>query len=165
MKPHDYPDDWVPPKPTGEPDISVPAWQFQALLRGAFNRSMHQYADMARADSNAADQVKTRGNTLRDEDKPPKLAADRKDATKTAAVRAAKAPRRDEGGREITDEDILASIVQAVRDLDERLTQFEERKAADDRRRQAEADAARVLTELEDAMAQRYGTEGEEEDQ
>jgi hypothetical protein len=112
--------DWIPPKPVYMDDLlivdpvlgKVPFWKSliynSAMLRNAVERQQRN------------DSVET--TPLREEDKPPRLAADE---------RAAQA---------LSDED-LKKIEDAVDRLDERLTKLEARK-----------DAERKLLELEDAL-------------
>jgi hypothetical protein len=67
-------DDWRPPKSSGVEDVTIERWKLDALLRGAFNRSM---TDLARADSAAAVAADIPAATAGPPEKsPPPLAAD-----------------------------------------------------------------------------------------
>ena len=101
--------DWVAPKADdGDPEISIEKWKFDALLRGAFNRSMQQISDMARADD-----VAGKASALPPEDKPPPLAAD---AEELPAI----------------DPDVLDAIESKIDELATRMDRLERRKAAAD---------------------------------
>ena len=113
--------DWIPPRPVYMDDLlivdpvlgKVPFWKSliynSAMLRNAVERQQ-------RNDS-------VEHTPLRDEDKPPRLAADEKAAQAT-----------------LSDDD-LATIEKAVDALDQRLAQLEARR-----------DAERKLLALEDAL-------------
>jgi hypothetical protein len=108
--------DWTPPKiDNGEPEVSLEKWKFDALLRGAFNRSMQTIAEMARDDAAAG------ASQLGEEDKPPRLAADR-----NADAETPKPP-----PREPIPPEVLAAIEDRIEQLTERLDRFERMKQAE----------------------------------
>jgi hypothetical protein len=104
--------DWVPPKADdGEPEISIERWKFDALLRGAFNRSMQQISEMARADDGVG------ASALPEEAKPPPLAADAEEPEPmpNAAI----------------DPDLMEIIEAKLDELATRMDALERRKAAE----------------------------------
>ena len=109
MNPYDANTDWVAPKADdGEPEISLERWKFDALLRGAFNRSMQQISDMARAD----DADSAGASELGYETKPPPSAADAEEPSPV-------------------DPEWIEAIDKAVDALTVRVGKLEKRRAAD----------------------------------
>jgi hypothetical protein len=100
--------DWVPPaRDNGEPEMSLPRWQFDALLRGAFNRSMQTLAETARNDDAPG------ASALPEEQKPPTLAADAEPVTPTI------------------DAETMRMIEDRIEELTARLDRYERRMAAE----------------------------------
>jgi hypothetical protein len=110
-------------------------WKARALSIGWFQRQI-QTAQMARDDS-ADDSVGSRVTPMRDEDKPPPLAADEVEPEARAG--------------ELSAED-FAAIEDACDRLDARLTKLEQRR-----------DAERKLEELEDALLEASDVKGGDE--
>jgi hypothetical protein len=117
---YDQNDDWPsyrPPPNNGEPEVSIERWKFDALLRGAFNRSMQTMAESVRNDDEGHD-VRGEPSTLNvapPDELPPRLAADDQPALTEPAI----------------PPEVLAAIEQKIDELTERLDRFERMKEAE----------------------------------
>jgi hypothetical protein len=120
----------------------IPLWKARAM-RLAYTQTAMPIATRAddAATAPAIVPAKRKGNGMSDERKPPPLKAD-------ASKPKSRYTRVDKQG--------IDMIMNTIADPERRLDEFEAKRAA-------EARAEAALTELEDAMARRYGTEEPEE--
>lgn len=128
MNPYDANTDWVAPKADdGDPEINIARWKFDALLRGAFNRSMQQISEMARAD----DADSAGASELGYETKPPPLAADAEEPSPV-------------------DPEWIEAIDKAVDALTARVGALEKRRAAEAALTALEDEIERMLPQSKD---------------
>jgi hypothetical protein len=122
-------DDWTPPKTdNGEPELSIEKWKFDALLRGAFNRSMQNIVETMHGDGMPTRNDDAAGaSALSEEQKPPELAADAEPVKPTI------------------DPEVMKMIEDRIDELTARMDALERRRAAE-----------AALTALEDEIEQMY---------